>query len=64
MTTDIDVLFTFAHRFRRILENVDHDADEQHRKDDIARQKAFPAKSLFAKHPRAKHYACNKNNQG
>ena len=43
MTANIDMLFSFAHGFRCILENVNHDADEQHRKNNVARQKAFPA---------------------
>ena len=64
MTTDIDVLFALSHGFGRVLENVDHHADEQHGKDDVARQETFPAKRLFAKHPRTKQNADDKDNQG
>ena len=30
---------------------VFHHTDEEHRENDVARQEAFPAERLFAKHP-------------
>ena len=51
MATHINMFFPLAHRLGRILENIDDDADKEHRKNNVARQEPLPAKRLFAKHP-------------